>query len=542
MDGGRARQLYAPGSRPEGKEREMKFAENRKGLAIVLIAGLLLGVVTIAGFGYRTVSAAAPDAEELTIPNPVQLSSAFSKIAKEVESSVVQVESTIEGRSSRRGGEDLLPFEERTPDLFRRFFGDSPFGSMPQQPRRRMSTGSGFIVDSKGYILTNHHVIDGASRVKVRLTNDPTEYVATVVGTDPELDLAVLKIDAGKPLKPVKIGNSDAVQVGDWAIAIGAPFGLEATVTAGIISAKGRAIGDEEHQLQRFLQTDAAINPGNSGGPLLDIKGQAIGVNTMIATATGAFQGVGFALPINMAVNSYNQIIKTGRVSRGAIGIKFNREQRPELLKVYGGGDSGVFVTEVTPGTPAEAAGMRQGDIIVSYNNKPVKDGDDLVNMVSQTPVGSSVPVTVLRDGKPITMTLKIGDRQEIIAGDTQRRRPGSASTEGENKAVKFGISVRALSPAERREANFHENGVLVTDVDPDSFAEDLGIRRGDIISAVNRQEVTSPEDLRRIASGLKPGDPVAFKVMRNAAALGLRGRGAPEWQAFFVAGTLPRN
>ncbi|HOK44904.1 MAG TPA: trypsin-like peptidase domain-containing protein, partial [Bryobacteraceae bacterium] len=230
----------------------MKFAENRKGLAIVLIAGLLLGVVTIAGFGYRTVSAAAPDAEELTIPNPVQLSSAFSKIAKEVESSVVQVESTIEGRSSRRGGEDLLPFEERTPDLFRRFFGDSPFGSMPQQPRRRMSTGSGFIVDSKGYILTNHHVIDGASRVKVRLTNDPTEYVATVVGTDPELDLAVLKIDAGKPLKPVKIGNSDAVQVGDWAIAIGAPFGLEATVTAGIISAKGRAIGDEEHQLQRF--------------------------------------------------------------------------------------------------------------------------------------------------------------------------------------------------------------------------------------------------------------------------------------------------
>ncbi|MGE5570393.1 MAG: Do family serine endopeptidase [Rhodospirillales bacterium] len=520
----------------------MKFAESRKGLAIVIIAGLLLGMAAIAGFGYRTASAAAPDATELTVPSPVQLSSAFSKIAKEVESSVVQVESTIERRTARRrGGEDMLPFEDRAPDLFRRFFGDTPFG-MPQEPRRSQSSGSGFIVDSRGYILTNHHVIDGATRVKVRITNDPTDYIATIVGTDPELDLAVLKIDAGKPLKPVKIGNSDAVEVGDWAIAIGSPFGLEATVTAGIISAKGRAIGDEDHQLQRFLQTDAAINPGNSGGPLLDIKGQAIGVNTMIATVTGAYQGVGFALPINLAVNSYNQIIKTGKVSRGAIGIKFSREQKPELLKVYGGGESGVFVTEVTKGTPADEAGMRQGDIITSYNGKPVKDGEDLVSMVSQTPVGTSVPVTVLRDGKPITMTLRIGDRQEIIAGDTQRRRPGTASSEGENKAVKFGISVRSLSPSERREANFNENGVLVTDVDADSFAEDLGIRQGDIITAVNRQEVSTPEDLKRIAGGLKPGDPVAFKVMRNTAALGLRGRGSSDWQAFFVAGTLPRS
>ncbi len=527
----------------------MKFAKSRKGMVAVIVgAGLLLGGVINAGMGSRTVAAgAAQDATPLAVPSPVQLSNAFSQLAKQVEPSVVQVESTIEQKTAgRRGGPNMLPFgdDEQGPELFRRFFGDMPFGQMqPQQPRRQQASGSGFVVDSKGYILTNNHVVDGATRVKVKLMDDTKDYTATVVGTDSELDLAVLKIDAGKPLKAVKMGNSDSVQVGDWAVAIGSPFGLEATVTAGIISAKGRALGDQDHQLQRFLQTDAAINPGNSGGPLLDIRGEAIGVNTMIATSTGAFQGVGFALPINLAVNSYNQIIKTGKVSRGAIGIMFGRDQKPELLKVYGGdGTSGVFVTQVTPGTPADKAGVRQGDIITSYNGKPVKDGEELVGLVSQTPVGSSVPVTVLRDGKPVNMTLKIADRQEIIAGDSQRDRPGMAGNEGENKAVKFGISVRSLSPSERQDAKFQQNGVLVTGVDDNSFAEELGIVQGDIISAVNRQQVTTPEDLKRIAGDLKPGDPVAFKVMRNASALGMRGRGNSDWQPFFVAGTLPQS
>jgi serine protease Do len=525
----------------------MKYARSRKAVvAVIAGAGLLLGGVINAGMRSGAQAASpAPDATPLAVPSPAQLSSAFAQIAKQVEPSVVQVESVMEQRtSSRRGGPNVLPFgdDEQGPELFRRFFGDMPFDQMPQ-PRRRAASGSGFIVDSKGYILTNNHVVDGASRVKVKLMDDTTEYTAKVIGSDPELDLAVLKIDAGRPLQAVKIGNSDSVQVGDWAVAIGSPFGLQATVTAGIISAKGRALGDRDHQLQRFLQTDAAINPGNSGGPLLDIRGEAIGVNTMIATNTGAFQGVGFALPINLAVNSYNQIIKTGKVSRGAIGILFDRNQKPELLKVYGGdGTSGVFVTQVTPGTPADEAGMRQGDIITSYNGKPVKDGEELVGMVSQTPVGSSVPVTVLRDGKPVKMTLKIAERADIIAGDTQRGRQGSQSAEGENKAVKFGLSVRNLSPGERQEAKFEQNGVLVTGVDADSFADELGIRQGDIISAVNRQQVNSVEDLRRIATDLKPGDAVAFKVMRNAAAMGMGGSRGADWQPFFVAGTLPRN
>ncbi len=529
----------------------MKLTKSRKAIAAVTIgAGLLLGGAIKAGMKPGTAAAAAAqDATPLTIPSPVQLSNAFSQLAKQVEPSVVQVESTIEQTNAgRRGGRNMSPFgdDDQGSELFRRFFGDSPFGQMqpPQAPRRREASGSGFVVDAKGYIITNHHVVDGATRVKVKLMDDTNDYTAKVIGTDSELDLAVLKIEANKPLKAVKIGNSDSVQVGDWAVAIGSPFGLEATVTAGIISAKGRAIGDQDHQLQRFLQTDAAINPGNSGGPLLDFRGEVIGVNTMIATNTGAFQGVGFALPMNLAVNSYNQIIKSGKVSRGAIGIKFDKNQKPELLNVYGGkGTSGVFVSEVTPGTPAAEAGIAQGDIITSYNGKPVKDGEELVGLVSQTPVGTSVPLKVLRDDKTMNVTLKIADRADIFAADTRRGLPDNSGNDAENKSAKLGVSVRNISPNERQEANLKQNGVLVTAVDDNSFAEDLGVQKGDVISAVNRKQVNSPEDLRRIAAGLKPGDPVAFKVLRQAGgAMGMRGRSGGDWQQFFVAGTLPQS
>ncbi|MGA2324832.1 MAG: Do family serine endopeptidase [Bryobacteraceae bacterium] len=522
----------------------MTMLKNRKTVAaLALAAGLLLG--TWINSGVKAASAAAspaPDAAQLTVPNPVQLSTAFTQLAKQLEPSVVQVTSTVEQKQVRsRGRATPQPFGEDGPDLFRRFFGDNPFGDLPQQPRRAEGTGSGFIVDRNGYILTNNHVVDGATRVRVQLHGNDTEYTAKVIGTDPELDLAVLKIEAGRPLAPVRIGNSDGVQVGDWAVAIGSPFGLEATVTAGIISAKGRAIGD--YQLQRFLQTDAAINPGNSGGPLLNINGEVIGVNTMIATNSGAYQGVGFALPINLAVNSYNQIVKTGKVSRGAIGIQFERNQKPELLKAYGGGAAGVFVTRVTPHTPAERAGVREGDIITGFNGKPVKDGDDLVSMVSQTPVGKQVPLAVLRDGKTVDLTITIGDRAEIVAGDSGSGRPGSEERGGEEGTpVKLGLSVRNLGAGERDSMNFQEKGgVLVTSVEDGSFADDIGMREGDIIVVMNRQLVASAADLKRIAAELKPGDAVALKVMRNAAGPGAR-RSASDWQTFFAAGTLPRN
>ena len=230
-------------------------------------------------------------------------------------------------------------------------------------------------------------MIEKADSIKVKIPNDQDEYRAKLIGYDLETDLAVIKIDTKKPLTPARVGNSEAVQVGDWAIAIGSPFGLEATVTAGIVSATGRDI-EGAQQFQRFIQTDAAINPGNSGGPLLNINGEVIGINTAIATQSGGYQGVGFALPVNTAAAVYNSIIRSGKMSRGSIGIQFNKyNNRPELMKGLGL-KGGVIVEKVTPGGPAEKGGMKAEDVIVAFNGKPVKDGDDLVNRVSTTPIG----------------------------------------------------------------------------------------------------------------------------------------------------------
>jgi serine protease Do len=334
-------------------------------LLFTLSIGILIG--TLIGTAVRAEKSqiGASDAATLIIPNPVQLSTAFSQLAKQLEPSVVNITATYapeagqRPRTRRRGPSPPDDDEDQDQgqgqgqgggsDLFHRFFGQDPFGDSPHPFLHRQATGSGVVVDAHGYILTNFHVVEDASRIQIKFTGDTTEYNARLVGQDPETDLAVIKLESyNRPLVPAKVGNSDGVQVGDWAVAIGSPFGLEATVTAGIISAKGRDIGPD-HQLQRFLQTDAAINPGNSGGPLLDIRGQVIGINTAIATDSGGYQGIGFALPINLAATVYNQIVKSGRVTRGSIGIGFDSNQKPETLRVYGSGH-GVFVTRVEPG------------------------------------------------------------------------------------------------------------------------------------------------------------------------------------------------
>jgi serine protease Do len=519
----------------------MKILKTQRSLALLLlIVGLAAGVALSQGIKVAKAAAGvAQDATPLTIPNPVQLSNDFTKLAKELEPSVVQVTSTIEQKVVQRRGQRGMPPD--ADDFFRRFFGGDPFGGDnqgPQRPFRSQGTGSGFVVNSHGYILTNNHVVDGASKIQVKLHDDSTEYTAKVIGTDPELDLAVIKIDAPHALEPVKVGNSDAIQVGDWAVAIGSPFGLEETVTAGIISAKGRDLGSEGHQLQRFLQTDAAINPGNSGGPLLNIRGEVVGVNTMIATSSGASDGVGFALPINMAVIAYNQIIKTGKVSRGAIGILFPREQKPELLKAYGA-TSGVFVDQVAPGQPAAKAGIKEGDVVTKFNDKPIASGEELVAQVSDTPVGSKVPITVLRGDKTLNLTIEVADRADVMKGRNgeEAAGPDSGSGDEHGQTVKFGISVRALRADDRDSMNFQENGgVVVTDVENNSFGEDIGLQHGDVLMAINRQAVSSPADVKRIAATLKPGQPVAFKVLRSAP--GPNGGG--QWTPLFLAGTLP--
>jgi serine protease Do len=358
-----------------------------------------------------------------------------------------------------------------------------------------------------------------------------------VVGFDPETDLAVLKIDPKSQLTPVTIGNSDAVQVGDWAVAIGSPFGLEASVTAGIVSALGRNIGTL--QLQRFIQTDAAINPGNSGGPLLNIRGEVIGVNTMIATRSGGYQGIGFALPMNMVARVYNDIIRTGRVSRGSIGVEWLQGDKPDLFKALGT-NQGVMVSKVHPGGPADKAGLKVEDIIIAMNGKPVKDGDDLVNRVSETPVGTPVTLTVDRESKHMDFKVTIMDRAEVFKDRpefAELQQNGDDSTaKPEEGQYKFGIKLHALTDTERTSMGIEsKGGLVIRSVDSGSFAEDIGLFEQDVILAINRQPVTSVEDVIRIQSKLKPGDAVAFRVMRPSR----RGH-APEWNSFFVSGTLP--
>jgi serine protease Do len=505
----------------------MRLNRNNVTLALLLFCA---GLLTANLFNHSGIvaRAASPVPVALTVPSPVQLSNSFTKIARDAEPSVVQILSTIKEKPVRmREFFQGSPFGDMNP------FGNMiPFEAMPQQPQRAMGLGSGFVVDPSGYILTNNHVVQNATKIQVKLPGSSTQYPAKLIGTDPELDLAVLKIDAGKRLTPLPIGNSDAVETGDWAVAIGSPFGLEQTMTAGIISAKGRDLGEPGHQLQRFLQTDAAINRGNSGGPLLNINGQVIGINTMIESGSGNFEGVGFALPINLAVSSYNQIVKYGKVSRGAIGIQFGRDQNSALLKAYGA-SSGVFVQQVTPGGPAAKAGMQASDIIVAENGTPVKSGDQLVQIISATRPGETVKLSVLRNGKTLELPVHVGDRAQVIAD----RGPDNGPAEGPEGAAathtRLGVSVQNLSQSDREQLGLQSGGVQVVNVQPGSFAEDIGLAQGDVIVAINRHPVSSAADVRNIVQSAKPGEAMAFKLIRNMGG---------QWNSLYVAGTLPNQ
>lgn len=508
-------------------------------LVLTLAAGVVIGTLFTTGVSAARAQQAAPDATPLTIPPPKTLSNEFSRIAKQLEPSVVFITTEtkpLQQTARRRTPQQRPDDPEGMLSPFERFFG-MPFGEQPQ-PRRRVGSGSGFIVDKNGYIITNLHVVEDADKIKVRLTGDKNEYNAKLIGSDPETDLAVIKIDAGKALPVVKIANSDGVQVGDWAVAIGAPFGLETSVTAGIVSATGRDIAQ---QFQRFIQTDAAINPGNSGGPLVNINGEVIGVNTMIATSSGGYQGIGFALPMNMAVKVYNSVIASGRVSRGSIGISFAKDPKPETLKALGF-QQGVIVESVQPGGPAEKAGLQPEDIILSLNGKPIKDGDDLVSRVSEMPAGTEVAIGFDRDGKRMERKVTIQDREEVFKDDprfaSRRRQQMVDPSESGTTSARFGIGVRALTDAERKEMDFTTpGGVMVTAVEEGSFAEEIGVRERDIIVSINRQNVSSFEEVRKIASTLRPGDPVAFRVMRPLQA---QGRRATQWVGTYLSGTLP--
>jgi serine protease Do len=448
---------------------------------------------------------------------PEALSASFAEISKRVEPAVVNIDTVTAAPEVADKDEDKEDSTANNPllDMLRR-----------QARRPARGVGSGFIVDPKGYVLTNYHVVQGASRIIVRL-QDGEEFRGTVKGIDEETDVAVVKIDAPRDLPSLKLGNSDDVQVGDWVLAIGSPFGLDQTVTAGIISKKERQ-AQPFTSFQQFLQTDAAINRGNSGGPLVNMRGEVIGINSQIATSTGDYNGIGFALPSNAASFVYQQITSTGKVRRGYLGI-FLDSVRPEFARVYDlPNTNGAIVTDVRDQQgPAGKAGIEANDIIVEYNSQAVVNAQDLINKVASTPVGQTVPVTYLRDvnGKLEShkTSITIGERPSSLAPrdeDEPLTQPKDKDkTQPESNRVKLGITLQELTPQvanERKLAGVR--GLYVKDIDPNGIIADARPRslgEGDVILRINRQPVATLEEFEHIVNSLKPGDAVVLNVAR---------------------------
>ncbi len=452
-----------------------------------------------------TSGAQAGDVPRICLPD-------FTTLAEKIDPAIVNISTTqiIKGNKLGRGfsfqfrgpgggfgppGHD--PFE----DFFDRFFGGGgPYGDM-----KRKSLGSGFVIDEDGYILTNHHVIKDADSITVTF-QDETEAEAKVIGKDPKTDIALIKVDVDKKLPTVVLGDSDKLQMGDWVLAIGNPFGLKYTLTAGIVSAKGREIGAGPYD--DFIQTDASINPGNSGGPLINMKGEVIGINTaIIAGGTG----IGFAIPINIARELLPQLKEKGKVSRGWLGVYIQRVT-PELAKSFGlEKPIGALVSEVTKGGPADGSGLKHGDIIIEFQGKPIKHFNDLPRMVAATPPGTKVQVTVLRKGKRKTFKIKLGELPEESPG------PGAQGESGEE----LGLQLQEITPDLARTHELpSDHGLIVTGVDPTGVAADAGIRRGDIILEVNQEPVRTISDFQKIVREAKKGEMMLFLVKRQEGSL----------------------
>jgi serine protease Do len=406
-------------------------------------------------------------------------------------------------------------------------YGRGPFGDFfntPGSPRETKSLGSGFIISNDGYIFTNNHVIKNATEIKVTLHNEKT-YTARVIGSDPKTDLALIKIDAGGSLPTVDLGDSDSLKVGEWVLAIGNPFGLEETVTAGIVSAKGRVIGAGAYD--DFIQTDASINPGNSGGPLFNVRGEVIGINTAIINRG---QGIGFAIPINMAKDLYPQL-KKGKVIRGWLGVVI-QEITPELAKSLDLPDTkGVLITEVMASSPAERAGLKRGDVIIEFNGKRIKKSKELPATVAMTPVGSRVNIKVIRDGVEKVFPLTVGKMpSESMKASNPWETPTNPNTNpyttpqpgpkpSPGSESQLGLTVEPISPNIAKLLGLTEtSGVIVTYVQKGGFAERAGIVKGDVIRELNHKKITSVDDFKSEVSKADSTGRYLFLIWRNGA------------------------
>lgn len=417
------------------------------------------------------------------------LSAAFRNVATAMRPSVVSISSVqrVRPSSSMRRGMPGLPEEFRglvPDDFFDRFH---EFRN-PQDGFERQGLGSGVIVSSDGYIVTNNHVVREADEINVTLSDKRT-VEAEVVGSDARTDLAVLKIDADD-LLPAPLGDSEAAEVGEWVLAIGSPFGLRQTVTAGIISAKGRQM--EITDYEDFIQTDAAINPGNSGGPLVNLKGEVIGINTAIASKTGTYMGVGFAIPSHMVRKVKDAILKDGRVHRGRIGASIQNLDE-DMARSFGyNSTKGVLVAGVLPRSPAEKAGLRSGDIVVEFDGRPVSDRDELRNVVADTPPNTRSEMLVFRDGKTRRMPIVVGELKDEPVRVSQRREDESS--------VNLGMTVQTVTPEVARQLGYEadEQGVVVTDVEPGSLAAEEGVGPREVVVDVNGKPIRNVRDFQK--------------------------------------------
>ncbi len=442
----------------------------------------------------------------VTLPAPVtaaaktkMIPADFAAIAEKAKPAVVNIRTTREVQGGGRVFRHFFggPFGDR--DFFDNFM-EPFFRNRPDREYKQQSLGSGFVINKDGYIVTNTHVIQNADKIQVKLYNEK-EYDAQVIGTDPKTDLALIKIDA-ENLIPLKLGSSEDLKIGTWVLAIGSPFGLEQTVTAGIVSAKGRVIGAGPYD--DFIQTDASINPGNSGGPLLNLKGEVIGINTAIVRSG---QGIGFAIPSDLAQGIVNQLIDTGEVSRGWLGVGI-QDVSEELAEYYDlETDTGVLVAEIYKDHPADKAGIKEGDIITAIDGEKIESTRDLSATIASHAVGKEVSVTLIRNGEEKTLQVTLGKRSEM--------EPESMMAETGYDA--FGFQLKEITPSIAREYGIrNDKGLLVTDIKPESQAARTGIEEGDILKEVNHQRVEGLKDYSAIVQKADKGDNLRFLFVRN--------------------------
>lgn len=433
----------------------------------------------------------APAAAPLFAP-PRGAPSSFADLTKQVQAAVVNISTS---KTVKPRGRYPNPLYQ---DYYDRYFQSNP------GLRKQNSLGSGFFLNKEGYILTNNHVVSGADQIEVKLS-DGRNLEAHLVGADPKTDIAVIKVDAHESLPTVSLGNSDSLEIGDWVVAIGNPFGLTQTVTAGIVSAKGRVIGAGPYD--DFIQTDASINPGNSGGPLFNLRGEVVGVNTAVV-ATG--QGLGFAIPINMAKQVIPQLIKGRQVERGYLGIGL-QEITPELAQALGlSKPEGALVGQVFEGSPAHRAGIQAGDLILSLNGQPIQKTNDLPILVAQTPIGSEVGIDVIRGGERKNFKVRIASQNEASQAVA-----GSAPSSGNPASI--GLMIRDVNPLESQRNGLPPGqGVTVTDIDQRSSAAFVGIQPGDVILKLNDQPIDGSRSFAKMSEGLKRGQTVRMLVKRG--------------------------